>query len=184
TNYDQHFELAYKAAFHREPSVVIYHGGTDATDEAAELHSGLPRSSRTWRPRRGTCLYKMHGCISQAHDRNLVITEEDYVNFLSNALSDYPKKRLPVHVLGRIEESSILFLGYSLSDWNFRVIFKATAGKASKRENYAVQYFNVAEAQEFDKVRWEALGDFWGQSTENVKIINADAKLVVADLAT
>jgi|GEM_PF-5515217 len=183
TNYDQHFEVAYKKTFGREPIVVVYNGGTDAKDDTTPLHLGIARNWTTWRPRRGTCLYKMHGCISQAHGNNLVITEEDYVNFLSNALSDHPMKRLPLYLLGRISESSTLFIGYSLSDWNFRVIFKATAEKIAQTENYAVQYFHPSEVGQLDQLRWKSLVEFWSQKPKNIKIINADASLFIADLA-
>lgn len=172
TNYDQHFERAYEKAFDKKPGVIVYNGGTDANDDRAVLHSGLNRNPMTWRPKGGgTYLYKMHGCISQAKGRNLVITEEDYVNFLSNALSDHPTKRLPLYLLGRLSDSSVLFIGYSLADWNFRVIFKATAEKASQsevaqNESYAVQFFTPAafkdpKENEFNEVRWTSLGDFW-----------------------
>jgi hypothetical protein len=184
TNYDQHFERAYKKAFGREPNVVVYNGGMDAKDDTLTLHSGPPRNWTTWRPRSGTCLYKMHGCISQAKGNNLVIAEEDYVNFLSNALSDHPNKRLPLYLLGRISDSSTLFIGYSLSDWNFRVIFKATAEKVAKSENYAVQYFNTATTREVDQLRWAALGEFWAQNPKNIRIINADASLFISDLSS
>jgi hypothetical protein len=187
TNYDQHFERAYEAAFGKKPNVIVYNGGMDANDPTAALHSGLAKNLRTWQPNRGTFLYKMHGCITQATGRNLVVTEEDYVNFLSNALSDFPTKRLPTYLLGRIEESSILFVGYSLSDWNFRVIYKATAERASPngvptKESFAIQYIDMTEAKPIDQLRWASPVEFWGK--KNVKIINADAALFVEDLVT
>jgi len=53
---------------------------------------------------------------------SMVITEDDYLDFLINIGRD------PT-VLKRVEqaftETSLLFLGYRLADWNFRVVFRS-----------------------------------------------------------
>lgn len=177
TNYDDHFERAYEAQFHRRPKVIVYNGGVDANLEVP-LHAGHPISSPTnWFPDRETYLYKIHGCITQPGDRNLVITEEDYVNFLSNALSYDHKKRLLQYALGRFSECPILFVGFSLSDWNFRVLFKATAEKY-RRECYAVQFFQDSTGPR--RSARNAVVEFWGD--KNVDIINEDGAVFAQDL--
>src|SRR5262249_22471569 len=120
TNYDNQFENAYWAKTRRELEVVIYRGGSDPNNLGAHLHIGLDQlGPKYWRPSR-TCLYKMHGSISHPEDHGLVITEEDYVNFLANAaLSQDENKRLLNYALGQITFSTILFIGYGLEDWNF-----------------------------------------------------------------
>jgi hypothetical protein len=190
TNYDQLFERAYKEEFKKPPIVVTYNGGTDANDLSATLNVVLDRDPRSWRPRGKTFLYKMHGCISRTKEQkesgvperehNLVVTEEDYINFLSNALSTDLRKGLLPYVLGKVAEASILFIGYSLADWNFRVIFKATAERHGKK-NIAVQYFDPKTARNNDQVRWQALVEFWQK--KSVDIINVDAANFVSDLA-
>jgi|SRR5579864_4305805 len=181
TNYDQHFERAYQARFGHAPDVIIYNGGTDANDATTALHVGIGRDLRTFKPKPGhTYLYKMHGCISRAEGRNLVVTEEDYINFLANANSYDDKKRLLPYVLGKIAESSTLFIGYGLSDWNFRVIFKATAER-NAAAGYAVQYTHPDKLAGDALLRRQALVEFWGR--KNVDIVNADAALFVEDLA-
>jgi hypothetical protein len=74
-----------------------------------------------------TVLYKMHGSISRdtgppqtAPSANFVITEEDYVTFLSRLSSAPPV--VPPLFRTHFQNSSFLFLGYSLEDWNVRVI--------------------------------------------------------------
>ncbi len=122
----------------------------------------------------------MHGCISRATGQNLVITEEDYINFLTNALGSDPNKRLLHYVRGRMALSTILFVGYSLSDWNFRVIFKATAEGRGTR-SYAVQYSSSEdEMSDFDRTRWNALVEFWAH--REVDIINVDGAQFMEDL--
>ena len=182
TNYDQHFERAYEKAFNRQPGVIIYTGGHDPGDKSAKLHQGLDKDPEFWLPQKPTYLYKMHGCISQPTEQNLVITEEDYINFLTNALSHDENKRILHFVRGRIALSTILFIGYSLSDWNFRVIFKATAeGKGTK--SFAVQYYQPSDnnpTKQLKKTQWEALKEFWDK--KNVKIMNLDASEFMEDL--
>jgi SIR2-like domain len=178
TNYDQHFERAYQLEAGHSPEVIIYNGGVDANDDRAVLYSymGQPITCR-WLPKRSTYLYKIHGCISQPGGRNLVITEEDYVNFLSNALHYDERKRLLNYATSRFAEGPILFVGYSLSDWNFRVVFKATAER-NHRDCYAVQY--IKESKGPRRSAWNAAVDFWGE--KRVRIINEDGARFMQDL--
>lgn len=70
-----------------------------------------------------TVIYKMHGTIdarSSAWD-SFVITEEDYVDFLSRMTAS---TAVPPLLLEHFRERSFLFLGYGLGDWNLRVILK------------------------------------------------------------
>lgn len=183
TNYDRQLETAYRNATGRDLEVVIYNGGTDANQKVASLHPHV-RRAQLWRPSKLTTLYKMHGCISmpQTHEgswhelHNLVVTEEDYINFLSNALSHDESKFLLPHILARIAESTTLFIGYGLADWNFRVVFKATA-ELNDKAGYAVQ----GPKPERVTARHQAAVAFWGH--KNVQIVNEHAAIFVADLS-
>ena len=69
-----------------------------------------------------TVIYKMHGTMSQRgppKEDDFVVTEEDYIEFLSRMTIN---TALPAFFFERCEEASFLFLGYSLKDWNVRVI--------------------------------------------------------------
>jgi hypothetical protein len=70
-----------------------------------------------------TVIFKMHGTLERDTDRwdNFVITEEDYVEFLSRMTAN---TAIPAIFYDYFRERSFLFLGYSLSDWNLRVILK------------------------------------------------------------
>ncbi len=77
-------------------------------------------------------IYKMHGTIrpeTNAWD-NFVVTEEDYVEFLSRMTAN---TAIPSLFYEYFRERSFLFLGYSLSDWNLRVILKNLSRYFSKR---------------------------------------------------
>jgi hypothetical protein len=67
-------------------------------------------------------ILKIHGLVRR-HNMPLpdsfVITEDHYIDYLSRRnVSDL----LPIHVKEKLVNSSLLFLGYSLRDWNVRVI--------------------------------------------------------------
>jgi PAS domain-containing protein len=71
---------------------------------------------------RTTVIYKMHGTIDRdSRWDNFVITEEDYVEFLSRMTAN---TAVPALLYQHFRERSFLFLGYGLSDWNLRVILK------------------------------------------------------------
>jgi hypothetical protein len=64
---------------------------------------------------------KIHGTIGRGmQDRDsFVITENHYIDYLSH--TDIAQL-IPVNIALRLRKSHFLFLGYSLNDWNLRVI--------------------------------------------------------------
>jgi len=65
-------------------------------------------------------IYKMHGTLaSDLRWDNFVITEDDYVRFLAQLASD---AAVPARFYDHLEGRNFLFLGYSLRDWNLRVV--------------------------------------------------------------
>jgi hypothetical protein len=75
-------------------------------------------------------LYKMRGSAVSYVPRNardeslsgglnsIVLTEQDYIDFLDRNTM----QRLPIQVNKMLLQSQFLFLGYSLEDWNFRLL--------------------------------------------------------------
>ena len=66
-------------------------------------------------------IYKMHGNADPADQErdSYVITEDDYVEFLSRMAS---QTALPATFAEPFRKSHFLFLGYGLRDWNLRVV--------------------------------------------------------------
>ena len=62
--------------------------------------------------------------------QSMVLTEDDYVNFLVNLNKD--DKMIPSYIEGIITGTSLLFIGYALEDWNFKVIFRGLVGSMEK----------------------------------------------------
>jgi SIR2-like protein len=189
TNYDRQFEVAYEERLRRRPEVVIYKGAWNPNDKEKILNctpdGELKGYAQFWLPKQRTVLYKMHGCISQPERQGLVITEEDYINFLANALGEHnADKTILNYVRGEFAMSTILFVGYSLSDWNFRAIFKATVeSRLDKKDNrsYAVQFRDPNKQEsELEQARWDSVTDFWNE--KKVDIISVTAWQFTRDL--
>lgn len=69
-------------------------------------------------------VYHLHGHLRDPH--SLVLTEEDYLEFLVNiatARHSDDRERLPSAILAALTTRPLLFIGYSLQDWTFRVLF-------------------------------------------------------------
>ncbi len=184
TNYDQQFEYSYKNAFGEFPEIVIYNGGLDPNrNDKEQYHIGLDDQYTNlpegWAPQKKTCLYKMHGCISHAKGQNLVVTEEDYINFLTTAMGQDNGKKMLRYVTGKMGLSHILFVGHSLSDWNLRVIYKALK-ESMNMTSYAVQRHDRPPEDQQDSARWNAVVGFW--EDKDVRIFNADASVFMEHL--
>jgi len=72
-----------------------------------------------------TVIYKMHGTVWPDAEKwdNYVITEEDYVEFLSRMTTN-TSSAVPAQFYQYSRDRSFLFLGYSLRDWNLRVVLR------------------------------------------------------------
>jgi hypothetical protein len=69
-----------------------------------------------------TVILKLHGQVDRAADReweSFVVTEDDYIDYL--ARSDVAGA-VPVGLAAKLRRSHFLFLGYTMADWNLRVI--------------------------------------------------------------
>jgi hypothetical protein len=87
----------------------------------ANKYTGLPITLE--RP----AILKLHGCLDRtsAEDDSYVITEDSYIDYLSGGDVG---ALIPIALWQRLSSSSLLFLGYSLSDWNLRVILNRIWG--------------------------------------------------------
>ncbi len=83
-------------------------------------------------------VFHFHGCFRQPE--SMVLTEDDYVDFLIEISKN--EKLLPPVIRASFTGASLLFIGYSIADWNFRVIFRSLVEymrKSLKRAHIAVQ---------------------------------------------
>jgi DNA-binding SARP family transcriptional activator len=71
---------------------------------------------------RRTVILKLHGQVDRGPDReweSFVVTEDDYIDYLAN--TDVAGA-VPVGLAAKLRRSHFLFLGYTMADWNLRVI--------------------------------------------------------------
>jgi hypothetical protein len=128
----------------------------------------------------GIVVYKIHGSfvdtkedtpsIVQKKKDAVVVTEEDYIEFLLTVMK--PKAGIPQLIKAKLVGSTVLFLGYSLEDWDFRTLFKGLIEVLPDRDqlrSYAIQH----KAPDF----WV---DFWAK--KNVRIRNVDLYEFAKDL--
>jgi hypothetical protein len=115
-------------------------------------------------------VYHFHGIIEKSE--SLVLTEDDYLDFLVK-LSKEEDTILPLPIKQALSGSSLLFIGYKLEDWDFKVLFRGlvvNGEKSLRRINVTVQlppvhedlrkyqddYFNKMDI----KVYWGTASDF------------------------
>jgi SIR2-like domain len=151
TNYD---DLLEKALNPRKPHLIVDRGEKGlwvgcagdplrrANPTGNELYE-LLNDSKTQQPSH-PIIFKMHGSIDRTNARNdsYLVTEEDYVDFLGRAGGSY----VPPYLHSLMESKDILFLGYSLEDWNIRVILR----KLFKQSKQALKQPKERQMQEID----------------------------------
>jgi hypothetical protein len=98
-------------------------------------------------------IYKMHGAAhpEDAELDSYVITEDDYVDFLTRMAS---KTAIPAPLAESFRRSHFLFLGYGLQDWNLRVILHSLWKDWERRyAAWAIQHKASVLEREFWKGR-------------------------------
>jgi SIR2-like domain len=117
-----------------------------------------------------TVILKIHGAVSRA-DRSsdsYVISEDHYIRFLSNTNLN---ALVPKTLLATLLNSHFLFLGYSLRDWNLRVILhQIWTQREQSRDSWAIQ----REVDEIDSALWDA---------RNVRLHNVGLDVYVGELS-
>jgi hypothetical protein len=145
TNYDDSLERAFREA--REPYDLVVYIADDAQDRGLFRHSSpdgqsrvisAPNRYRGLEFREHPVIAKIHGAVRRrAQERDsFVITENHYIDYLRQADTS---RLIPVNMLSRMRNSHFLFLGYSLKDWNLRVILNRLRDAGITWRSWAVQ---------------------------------------------
>ncbi len=175
TNYDDALERAFRAV--DEPFDLVAYvaegeqrgkfihflpGGEVVVIERPNEYRGLSLEQRS-------VILKIHGAVDRpgAMWDSFVITEDHYINYLTRTdISNL----LPVTLAAKLRKSHFLFLGYSLRDWNMRVILHRIWGE-----------------QKLTYKSWAILGkmelmekDFW--RSREVDVFNVPLNEYVAEL--
>jgi hypothetical protein len=112
---------------------------------------------------------KIHGTIDPESDHdNVVITEDHYIRYLAEGPLE---NCLPTALLKKLRENHhLLFLGYSLRDWNFRVFLRRLSRPKQKK------YMNWAIFLSDDETEVQ----FWLK--KDVQVINVKLKIFLEEL--
>ncbi len=80
-------------------------------------------------------VYHLFGQLNEPD--SVVLTEDDYFDFLIGITGN--KDLIPPVVRRALSDSALLFLGYQMDEWNFRVLFRSLLSKqgGGRRDRYA-----------------------------------------------
>jgi hypothetical protein len=112
---------------------------------------------------------------------SMVLTEDEYLDFLVNISKD--QNIIPRRIQKALVNTSLLFIGYELTDWRFRILFRglvASLERSLRRTRIAIQLGpQPPENPEVtaDHIRWyfdDYLGKddvriYWGSSLDFIK---------------
>jgi hypothetical protein len=96
--------------------------------------------------------------------QSMIISEDDYFQFLINVSKD--PELIPKRIQQAITGTSLMLLGYSLEDWDFRILFHFLAGylkNSTSRTHVAVQLSPSASTDDL-KQRSQAFFDKYFES--------------------
>src|SRR5262245_59567120 len=103
---------------------------------------------------------KLHGAIDRGDSKrdSYVVTEDSYIDYLAGRDVG---EQIPFALRERMAETHFLFLGYSMRDWNLRVILNRIWGAQQlDLKSWAVQREPpTASAREIEEALWRDRGD-------------------------
>jgi SIR2-like domain len=158
TNYDDALERSFRDA--GEPfDLVSYiadgeHRGKFmhvAPDGAMQLIE-KPNEYTAVAPEERAAILKIHGAVDRSDPENdsYVITEDHYIDYLTHTNI---ANLIPVTLAAVLRKSHLLFLGYSMRDWNLRVILHRIWGAQKlSYKSWSVQLApDVVEEESWDQ---------------------------------
>jgi SIR2-like domain len=167
TNYDDLLERAFEAA--GEAFDVVWYEAKRGPMHGRFLHrppSGdvipieRPNEYTRLSPEERPVILKLHGAVDRLNGKrdSYVITEDSYIDYL---VGPDVGTQIPFQLLERMEESHYLFLGYSMHDWNLRVILNRIWGAQQlDLKSWAVQRAPTdAGVREVEEALWRDRGD-------------------------
>jgi len=98
---------------------------------------------------------------------SLVLTEDSYLDFLVRISAE--QERIPPTIWAALANSTLMFMGYSLNDWEFRIIMRGLVATREQRRNFkhvAVQL----DLGDVDEEHVEAVQSFLQQYFQGAEI--------------
>jgi hypothetical protein len=145
TNYDDMMERSLTSAGEQFDVVTYVADGEDAGKFRHLLANGESVLIRRPNEYLGVSLdhrhvvLKIHGNVDRStfDGDSYVITEDHYIDYLTHSNLG---RFLPATILKQLQRAQFLFLGYSLRDWNLRVILhRISQGQKLKYKSWSIQ---------------------------------------------
>jgi SIR2-like domain len=153
TNYDTLFERALIGA-DKDPVVNVYSKKRETTDD----YPGPQPTARQ------PFLFKIHGDIGRPE--SIVVTDEDYIDFVLRMGDTGPLDPVPLTFRYLFQKWKTLFVGYSLIDYNLRLLFKTLRWKIDKA--------NIPSTYSVDLDPDPLIVDVWDNQQKYVKFVAED----------
>jgi hypothetical protein len=161
TNYDDLLERAFDEL--GEPYDLLSYAA-EGENRHKFLH--LPPAGQDWipiddpnrylgiQPTQRPVILKMHGALDRFNSGqdNLVVTEDQFINYMARTEIS---KLIPATVMRELRNSSLLFMGYKLSDWSLRVILHRVWGERERRLNDYDSWAIDPAPDELDQKFWK-----------------------------
>jgi SIR2-like domain len=125
TNYDHFIEAALESRG-KQPTSDFCRWNEDLIKYANEneINSIIYKVNTDYKPTRSEPLvYHLHGDMD--HPRSMVLTEMDYITFINSMIEVGLKDMMPMMIRKYLATSLLLFIGYSLTDTDFLVLFNS-----------------------------------------------------------
>ncbi len=179
TNYDDALESAFTQAEEAFDLVTYLARGPNRGKFAHHTPDGdlrlidEPNRYRDLSLDERTVILKIHGAVNRDDplQDSYVITEDHYIEYL--AQKDI-SNLLPATLMATMSESHFLFLGYSLGDWNLRVILQRIWGELPFGEQFTSWAVQKQPSRLEERLWWK----------RNVEIFDVDLASYVAALRT
>jgi SIR2-like domain len=151
TNYDHLLESALRDAG-KDPQKTVYNPQQVTTVSRGDPTVGQP------------IVFKLHGDVESPE--SIVITDEDYIKFVLRMNDKDPYDPIPLSLKYHLTLWPTLFVGYSLLDYNLRLLFMTLRWKVDKAA--------VPDMYSVDMTPDPLIVDVWHQQQRYVKFIAAD----------
>jgi hypothetical protein len=174
TNYDDALERAFRK--HGEPYDLVWYMADGETRGMYWQwpHDGTPEpildpATCTLSTDERTVILKIHGAVDREDPErdSFVITEDHYIDYLTRT----EIARVPAQLARTLKTTSFLFLGYSMRDWNMRVLmYRIWGAQKLRHESWSIQ----VAASEVEKEFWADRGKV---GIYNISLIDYIAEL-------
>ncbi|GJM40380.1 MAG: hypothetical protein DHS20C20_06620 [Ardenticatenaceae bacterium] len=96
-------------------------------------------------------VYYLHGIDQKMQESSLVLTEDDYLDFLVAIAQD--PEIIPNRIREALSDSTLLLMGFQLQDWDFRVLFRGLIKERPSNRSRIKSVCIQVEPDDYDKAK-------------------------------